>query len=138
MELLVKRGDSLKGSTIGELYVDGVRECFTLEDQVREVPGPVAAWKIPGETAIPRGRYQVIVDMSAHFGRLLPHVLNVPGYEGVRIHPGNSAKDTEGCILLGLTREANLIYQSRAAFDAFFLKLQAALKTGQTAHITVS
>jgi len=127
MELEVKRGPSLQGATLGDLYVDGVHECFTLEDVAREVPGaPVESWKVPGETAIPCGRYRVIIDHSAHFGRDLPHILDVPGFTGVRIHSGNSAADTEGCILVGQTKEANLIYQSRAAFAALFEKMQAA------------
>ena len=92
MELRVERTDFSETSTIGKLYVDDQFECYTLEDKVRPV-------KIKGKTAIPAGRYEVIVNFSQRFGRMLPLFLNVPNFEGVRIHPGNTAADTEGCIL---------------------------------------
>jgi hypothetical protein len=86
--------------------IDGgawIRLCWTLEDVIREVPGqPVENWKIFGETAIPSGTYQALLNFSQHFQRDLPELLNVPGYAGVRIHGGNTAVDTEGCILVAL------------------------------------
>lgn len=82
---------------IGELTIDGVHQCFTLEDKVREK-------KIFGKTAIPPGRYEVTVSFSNHFQKKLPLLMNVPNFEGVRIHSGNTAKDTEGCILVGMTK----------------------------------
>lgn len=138
MEITVQRGASNKGATIGQMRIDGVHLCFTLEDTVREVVGcAVATWKIPGATAIPAGRYQVIVNESTRFGRLMPLLVNVPGFTGVRIHPGNTSADTEGCILLGLTTAANLVYQSRAAFEQFFKQLQAAILNGEQVHISI-
>ena len=119
MELQVKRTDFTDNSTIGELSVNGQFECYTLEDKVRPV-------KIAGKTAIPAGRYEVIIDFSQRFGRLLPLLLNVPDFEGVRIHPGNTAADTEGCILVGEEKSQDLVGQSRAAFDRLFAKLSAA------------
>ena len=125
--------------TIGRLFVDGVPECVTLEDVVREVPGqPVASWKVFGKTAIPRGVYQVRISMSPHFGRELPELLDVPGFEGVRIHPGNTAADTEGCILVGTARAVDSIAQSRIAFDALFPKLQAAISAGEGVVIEIA
>ena len=119
MLLTLKRFEYGSNYTIGRLYIDGVYHCFTLEDKVREVAGqPVEQWKIPGETAIPVGEYNVVLDFSTHFQKTLPHILNVPGYEGVRIHPGNTDKDTEGCILLGSTwGGGDFIGGSKASFE---------------------
>lgn len=119
MQLTVKRLYKSENSVIGELLIDGVFECFTLEDAERPI-------KIKGETAIPVGTYRVIINQSNRFKRLLPLLLNVPTFEGVRIHSGNSNHDTEGCILVGQTRNKNYIGQSRKAFDKLFKKMQAA------------
>lgn len=125
-------------ATIGDFLIDSDWFCFSLEDEVREVPGaPVAQWKVNGKTAIPRGRYRVIITMSKRFGRLMPELLSVPGFIGIRIHPGNTADDTEGCILLGMTCEGNLIYKSKVAFGNFFPKLKTALAAGQECWITI-
>lgn len=119
MQITVKRLYKTDTSTIGELLVDGVFECFTLEDAERKV-------KIKAETAIPKGSYKVIINESNRFKRLLPLLLNVPDFEGVRIHSGNSNHDTEGCILVGQTMNKNYIGQSRKAFDKLFKKMQVA------------
>lgn len=120
----------MEGATIGSLYIDGLFECLTLEDEVRSDPNPTTPAneaKVAGKTAIPTGTYQVVIDMSPRFKRLMPHILNVPGFEGIRFHSGNKAADTEGCILLGQTRTSNhTIGQSKLAYEAFFKKLQAA------------
>jgi len=118
MKLEVKRKIFTDKSTIGELYIDGVFECYTLEDVVRKGP------KVHSATAIPTGTYKVIVNMSNRFKRLLPLLLNVPEFEGVRIHSGNTDADTEGCILLGQTKGVNIITNSRVAFDKFFNKIK--------------
>lgn len=119
MVITVKRLYKTDNSTIGEMLIDGVFECFTLEDKERPV-------KIKGETAIPKGTYRVIINESNRFKRLLPLLIDVPNFEGVRIHSGNSNHDTEGCILVGQTRNKNYIGQSRKAFDKLFKKMQAA------------
>lgn len=119
MVIHIKRLYNTENSTIGEMTIDGVFECFTLEDKERPV-------KIKSETAIPKGTYKVIINMSNRFKKLLPLLLNVPNFEGVRIHPGNSNHDTEGCILVGRTRSKDYIGQSRKAFDSLFLKMQKA------------
>ena len=120
MEMLVTRQTFTDESTIGELTINGVHQCFTLEDKVRPV-------KIFGQTAIPAGRYEVVVNESAHFHKLLPELVNVPDFEGVRIHSGNKPADTEGCILVGRTKGTNVINDSHTAFDALFPKIQAAV-----------
>jgi hypothetical protein len=119
MEMLVTRQTLTDESTIGELTIDGEHQCFTLEDKVRPV-------KVFGETAIPAGRYEVVVNFSNHFQKMLPELVDVPNFEGVRIHSGNTAKDTEGCILVGTTKGANVVSNSRDAFNALFTKIQAA------------
>ena len=122
MELQVKRMEFSEESTIGELWVNGVFECYTLEDKVRPV-------KIAGKTAIPPGRYEVIINFSQRFQKPLPLLLNVPNYEGVRIHSGNTAANTEGCILVGETKTENFVGESRWAFNRLFEKLKAASET---------
>ena len=112
--------------TIGSLSVDGAWQCWSLEDTVR--PDGV---KIHGETAIPRGTYSVDITMSPRFGVELPLLINVRGYVGVRIHPGNSAADTEGCILVGQDRQAKSIGRSRAAFNALMALLRDAKARGE-------
>jgi hypothetical protein len=119
MVITVKRLYKTDNSTIGELLIDGIFECFTLEDKERPI-------KIKGETAIPKGTYRVIINESNRFKRLLPLLIDVPNFEGVRIHSGNSNHDTEGCILVGQTRNKNYIGQSRKAFDKLFKKMQVA------------
>jgi hypothetical protein len=119
MQIAVKRLHKTDTSTIGELTIDGLFQCYTLEDVERPV-------KIKGETAIPKGTYKVIINESNRFKRLLPLLLNVPNFEGVRIHSGNSNHDTEGCILVGQSRNKNYIGQSRKAFEKLFKKMQKA------------
>lgn len=119
MNLTLIREPSTAHSTPGTLLVDDKFECYTLEDVVR-------AAKIAGETAIPAGTYKVIIDMSNRFKRLLPLVVDVPGFAGIRIHPGNTDKDTEGCILVGTSRSKDFVGNSRVALDALFKKMQAA------------
>lgn len=121
MKIELERVQCTPDATIGSLSVDGAWLCWTCEDAVREVPGqPVATWKVPGATAIPAGTYEVDVTQSQRFGRLLPVLLDVPGFTGIRIHPGNTAADTEGCILPGLTRAGQSVGLSRRAFDQLF------------------
>jgi hypothetical protein len=119
MLITIKRLYKTDDSTIGELSIDGIFECFTLEDKERPV-------KIKGETAIAKGTYKVIINESNRFKRLLPLLIDVPNFEGVRIHSGNSNHDTEGCILVGQSRNKNYIGQSRKAFDKLFKKMQVA------------
>lgn len=121
MNLKLVRRTLTEQSTIGTLSINGVFECLTLEDRVRPV-------KIHGATAIPAGIYEVAITFSDRFKKPLPLLLNVPNFSGIRIHPGNTAEDTEGCILVGTTERKDFIGNSRAAFRALFTKLEAALK----------
>jgi hypothetical protein len=121
MNVTIVRDRLTARSSTGTLSIDGVFECFTLEDAVRPV-------KIKGLTAIPYGAYELIISWSARFGRQLPLLLDVPHFDGIRIHAGNTDADTDGCILVGQTRETDRIGQSKAAFSALFAKLEAAAK----------
>ena len=127
MELLLQREPSSEACTLGGLLVDGRSFCWTLEDPVRERPGePVANWKIPGRTAIPAGRYRVRLTWSQRFRRVLPLLDEVPGFAGIRIHAGNMAEDTEGCILVGFGRIRDGVTESRRALEALLETLRAA------------
>ncbi len=117
MKLELRRNWLLGDTTIGELYIDEKFECYTLEDQVRTK-------KVYGETAIPYGTYPVVLTHSPKFGRTLPLVLYVPEFAGIRIHPGNSNKDTKGCILVGEKIQGKRIYNSKKAFERLYQKLQ--------------
>jgi len=133
MDLLLNRFKGTEKSTLGRLFVNGATECFTLED-VRRPDGV----KVDGQTAIPAGTYNVIIDASTRFKRDMPHVLDVPGFEGIRIHSGNTDADTEGCILLGEKIENDdFISGSHDAFNAFFVKLQAAINNGETVTLVI-
>jgi hypothetical protein len=122
MQLQLVRKIFTDQSTIGELSVNGVFECFTLEDKVRPV-------KIKGETAIPAGTYEVAVTFSNKFQKLLPLLMDVPNFDGIRIHTGNTAKDTLGCILVGQGTGVDSISSSRLAFAPLFEKLQGVIRT---------
>ncbi len=130
MELVLTRDAFLPTRTLGKLYADNVFECFTCEDAVRDT-------KIKGETAIPKGRYRVIITLSNRFKRELPILLNVPNYEGVRIHSGNTEADTEGCILCGSTRNDSGIFSSRIATNNLILKIRNAINSGKEVWITI-
>lgn len=132
MKLTVTRRWASRYSTIGELEVNGVFECYTLEDVVR-APGV----KIPGQTAIPAGSYRLIVNQSQRFGRQMPLICDVPGFAGVRIHSGNTAHDTEGCLLVGAFREEDAVLHSRAAYDRLFAKIMRAVDSGEAMSIEI-
>ena len=102
MEMTLTRIAKRPAYTIGRLEIDGTYFCDTLEPTWRDVGWGRPGRKVAGRTAIPEGRYAVAVTLSPRFGRWLPLLLHVPMFEGIRIHAGNSAQDTAGCILPGL------------------------------------
>ncbi len=117
MNLKIIRKDKTEISTIGDLLINDNFFCYTLEDCEREIIGvPVSQWKVLGKTAIPRGIYDIELDFSERFQRILPHIMYVPGFSGVRIHPGNVSAQTEGCILVGMTKAIDFIGESKKAF----------------------
>lgn len=142
--LLLQREPSGPNATLGKLWCDGEFLCDTLEDVVRQpagetnpTPEQVAAWKRPGETAIPAGRYRVQVTFSQRFGRSLPILVDVPGFAGVRIHPGNTDKDTEGCILPGQRMGPSTVVESRRAFAAVLVLIQTELEASRQVWLEV-
>ncbi len=120
VKLLLQRKWSVKDATLGELFIDTVFECYTLEDVTR-----AAGVKVQDQTAIPTGIYRVVVDWSPRFLKNMFHILDVPGFEGIRIHSGNTAEDTDGCILVGQTVDlaGGTIGASRIAYEQLFRKL---------------
>ncbi|HNB00946.1 MAG TPA: DUF5675 family protein [Nitrosomonas sp.] len=136
MHLKLKRLD-YGAVTIGELFIDDEFECFTLEDQVRETGQPVESWKIPGNTAIPRGLYKITLDYSVRFRQTMPRLLDVEGFRGVRIHPGNTIHDTEGCILVGTAVNKNVLVASLDAYNKLYKKLKLAYHIGDQILISI-
>lgn len=131
MRMQLERLQIDKDVTIGALSIDGDFECWVLEDPVREIKGrPVSEWKIKGQTAIPYGTYAVQITRSQRFGVDLPLLIGVQGFDGVRIHAGNTTADTEGCLLVGMDRLSKSLAQSRKALAALMPKIAAGLKHG--------
>lgn len=130
MILTIRRKHGTVGYTQGRLYINGDYFCDTLEDQERPV-------KIPGATCINSGVYNVIVTKSNRFRRLMPLLLNVAHFEGVRIHSGNTAADTEGCILVGEFLSDGYIKNSRVTFNKLFSKITSGLKSDGVVTIEI-
>lgn len=139
--LTLRREWYTENTTIGQLFINGTYFCYILEDVCRDLnrdgdlndPGEK---KVHGQTCIPAGRYQVIIDMSTRFKKLMPLLIGVPGFAGIRIHPGNYAVDTDGCLLTGETRSVDFVGNSRKAYERFYTRLELLLKTG-TVYIDI-
>ena len=119
MKLSLIRESRTENFTLGELFIDGQFFCYTVEDKVRPL-----GEKVFGKTAIPAGSYKVIINMSNHFKKEMPLLLNVPNFEGVRIHSGNTAEDSEGCIIIGMVKTDNGVGMSRVAFTKLMDKIK--------------
>ena len=122
-------------ATIGELFVNNNYISDTLEDRVRPT-----GEKVYGETAIPAGTYEVKLTYSPKFKQILPEILNVPNFTGIRIHPLNRAEESEGCIGVGEWNgvDSNWISNSRVAFNKLMTKLQAATDKKEKITITIN
>ena len=139
MKLHLIRRESSENCTLGQLFVDDTPICFTCEDVVREQDHvPVKQWKIPGETAIPRGSFEVIINHSARFNKELPLLLNVPGFSGIRLHSGNTADNTEGCILVGQKLGNEAVVESRLALTELMGLIREAIAEGERVHIAIT
>ena len=121
-------------STISEMWIDDKYQCDTLEDRVR--PNNE---KVYGKTAIPAGIYKIVLSYSPKFKRILPEILNVPMFSGIRIHAGNTAKDTEGCVLVGIWNPtvANFIGTSRNTLAKVMNKFKKAVDAGEEITIEI-
>lgn len=148
MELTVDRKWKKNGYTIGTLSIDGKRlgdgkhYCSTLEDTDRGLEQNMSLEKIlflkkPHITAIPTGRYEVTVTYSTHFKRNLPLLNNIPGYSGVRVHPGNTATDTDGCILVGENTAKGRVNNSKYWFALLMRQIVPTLNKGEKVYITI-
>jgi hypothetical protein len=126
MEIKVIRKVFTEISTIGELYINGKFECFTLEDKDRKLES--GGQKVYAKTAIPRGEYNLVMSFSNRFQKYLPEIQNVPQFAGIRIHSGNTSAHSEGCILLGTTKAVDFVGNSKVAVAAFIKQIQAVEK----------
>lgn len=111
--------------TIGKLYIDGEYFCDTIEDTDRGLiqtmtDAQVKSKKVYGQTAIPTGTYRVIISYSNKFKRQMPLLLNVPGFLGIRIHSGNTEKDTEGCLIVGKNKVVSKVIESKDTYNKLF------------------
>lgn len=134
MELKLNRIFLGSSATIGELLVNDKHLCDTLEDRVRP-----EGEKIYGKTAIPEGIYEMVLSYSPRFKKILPEILNVPNFTGIRIHCGNSSADSSGCILVGTWdgKKEDWISDSRKAFDELMALLEEATNNKEKVTITV-
>lgn len=134
MKLRVERLWKKPAYTMGRLFVDGKFFCNTLEDTVRDLSNEK---KVYGKTAIPYGEYKVVYNWSPKFGRNLPRLLNVPAFEGILIHPGNTADDSAGCILVGRNTEVGRLTKSRYTSDKLNVLIEDAQRRGESITIEI-
>ena len=142
MEIVVERMWKKAAYTIGNLYVNGQRfsdghnYCNTLEDTDRGLRQDMSVqtlllMKKPHVTAIPTGKYKVTITYSPKFKRKLPLVNDVPAFSGIRIHPGNLAADTDGCLLIGRNTAKGMVSNSRYWFNLLYARIEKALAKGE-------
>lgn len=134
MELKVIRKTKTSVYAAGKFSIDGVEKYYSLEDADRGLNDSmktedITKLKVFAKTAIPRGRYQVVVNYSDHFKQFMPLLIGVKGFEGVRIHSGNKPEDTEGCILIGLEDSSDgFMGDSRKAYTDLMLHVNEVIK----------
>ena len=138
MEIKIVRNKGTAGFTEGKMYVNGEFECYTIEDADRKLEA--GGTKIQNQTCIPRGKYKVILSMSNRFKKVLPEVLNVPQFKGIRIHSGNSSKDTEGCIIVGAINDRvddDWVGSSKVAMSRLMPKIEDALAVKEAVWLEI-
>lgn len=144
MQILIQRHAMKAGYTIGRMEINGKYFCDTLEDTDRGLSeemseDEIAALKVKGATAIPTGTYRIDMQTrSPRFGRVLPRLLRVKGYAGVLIHSGNTAADTEGCILVGLNRVRGKVIGSRLKLGRLLVLLREAQAAGEEIELVIT
>ena len=130
MKLTLKRIALRPTYTIGRLYVDGNYFCDTLEDTVRDLNKngkfDNGEKKVYAKTAIPYGTYEIKWTYSPRFKKYTPQMMNVPSFEGIRIHAGNTSADTQGCLLLGENKQVGKVLNSRATINKFYTLIKKA------------
>ena len=140
MLITVQRRPSKGGATVSEVFLDGSHECYGLEDEVRADPNastPENEAKVAGKTAIPAGKYRVVMTRSPRFNKVLPLLLDVPGFTGVRIHAGNRAENTDGCLLVGEEAQETTISRSKEALFELMAAIDSAIETGEQVFIEI-
>lgn len=138
MKLKLVRKFHKGGFTEGKLYVNDGFECYTVEDTDRNLQN--GGIKVDGVTAIPKGTYDITISISTRFKKFMIEVLNVPQFEGVRIHSGNSSKDTEGCIIVGSINnrdDDDWVGGSAIALERLFGKVKKALSNNEKVTLEV-
>lgn len=138
MEIKLVRTKGTKGFTEGKLFINGVFECYTVEDEDRNLES--GGKKLQDQTAIPKGKYGVTISMSNRFKKFLIEILNVEGFTGIRMHSGNSSKDTEGCIIVGSINDRNddnWIGGSRIAYEKLHKKVKTALSNKEKVTLEI-
>lgn len=143
MEILLQRDTFTDKSTTGKLYIDGIFQCYVLEDKDRGLNDSMSLneindRKVYGETCIPYGKYEIKITMSGRFKRDLPILLNVKGYEGIRIHTGNTDADTHGCLLPCSSVSKDKGIGSTIAFNQLFEKIKSELKSSKRVFINIT
>lgn len=126
--------------TEGKLFIGDGFECYTVEDTDRKLEKLGCEAKVQDKTCIPRGLYKVTISFSTRFKKHLIEVLNVPCFKGIRIHSGNSSKDTEGCIIVGKSNardDDNWVSESKVAYEALHKKVKQALSAGEEVFLEV-
>lgn len=153
MEIIIRRTAFKEGYTIGNLYIlpeqvnneeKAVPEwfCNTMEPTTRKLTSRmpltiIRRHKIIGKTAIPTGRYRILITRSRRFGRWLPLLLNVKGFEGIRIHAGNKPEDTRGCILPGFNRRKGYVLDSTKCVQQLMRRMTEAMEKGEKVFVKV-
>lgn len=142
MEITLDRAWKKDGYTISRLFIGGERICEALEDTDRGLKQSMSLeeikkLKIYGKTAIPSGRYKVVMSYSPKFGKVLPEVLDVKGYSGIRIHQGNTAKDTAGCIIGGLNLRKGAVLYSTKWTNVIVSEISSAIKRGEEVWLNI-
>lgn len=139
MELILTRTEKRKTHTLGHLEAEGRTLCDTLEPTWRNIPPHGTDKKVPGHTAIPEGRYPVVITHSPKLDAWLPLLLHVPGFSGIRIHAGNSPIDTRGCILVGIRNDDDkmLLTHSRHLLKQVKRIIVEAKERGEGVWLTV-
>lgn len=135
MKLTLKRIALRPTYTIGKLYIDDVYFCDTIEDTVRDLNKngkfDNGEKKVHSKTAIPYGIYEIKWTYSPRFKKYTPQLMNVPSFEGIRIHAGNTSADTEGCLILGKNKQVGKVLNSRATINKFYPIIKNACSNGK-------
>ena len=142
MLITLDRAWKRKGYTISRLYINGELFCNALEDESRGLRqdmtiNEIKKRKVYGATAIPSGSYECVNTYSNRFKKNLPLLKDVPGFEGIRIHSGNTAKDTEGCILVGRNTQKGMVTESRVWTDKLIKLMKAAWDRKETVTVMI-